>query len=108
MGARVSQGAAEEQQATELVVGALVLVAMQRVNDEDIVSVHALQWPRLVFAILEVALLVLGERCLEMRRDLLGEGAASRQAEQGERAVPHRSLQSDPGGNKTGFGRAGP
>jgi hypothetical protein len=93
VGPGVLEGAAEEEKAAQLVVRALLVIAMQGMDDEDVVALHAQERSRLVLAILEGALLVRRQRHLEARRDQFGEGTASFQPEESEGAMFHILLQ---------------
>src|ERR1019366_8160546 len=67
-GTGVLQRPDEEQKSAELVVGAANGPAVQRLDNEDIVAVDALERAGLVLAVLELAFLVRGQRLAEHRR----------------------------------------
>jgi hypothetical protein len=73
----------------------LLVIAMQGMNDEDVVAPHPLERPRLVLAVLEGALLVWRQRHFEARGNLFCEGAASFQREESGGAMLHVFLRPD-------------
>ena len=75
-GAGILERSDKEQQATELVRARPALLAMQRINDVDVAIANIDQWTGLVFAVLELALLMGTEFRMEMASDLLAQGTA--------------------------------
>src|SRR5690606_25493046 len=86
----VLQRTDEEQQPAQLVVGALIRAAVERLHDVAVAAAHALQRSGLVLAVLEIALLVRAELGAELRHDALGERPRRIQREQRETAFGHR------------------
>jgi len=86
----VLQRTDEKQQPAQLVVGALVRAAVERLHHVAVAAAHALQRSRLVLAVLEIALLVRAELGAELRRDALGERPRRIQRKQRQIALGHR------------------
>ena len=80
-GAGILQRAAKEQQPAKLVVAALVVVPIQRMQHEDVVAADILERTSLVLAILEAALLVRRKRDFQPTRHTLGKLPAALQTE---------------------------
>ena len=95
VGSGILEGAAEEEKSAQFVVSALHVIAVQGMDDEDVVAPYALERSRLVLAVLEGALLVRRQRHLESGGDLFREGAASFQREDSGGAMLHVFLRRD-------------
>ena len=80
----VLQCADEEQQPAQLVIGAVGRPPMQAVNDIDVGATNRIERPRLVFAILEVTLLMGRQRIPERPPDATPQFVRSVQGEQAE------------------------
>jgi hypothetical protein len=96
-GRGVLQGADEEQQADQLVVGAHARFAIERVDHVHVAAAHVLQRPCLVLAVLEFALLVAGKRHAERGGHPFTVGAAGVKREQAKLFPGHRTVSSGAG-----------
>jgi len=76
-------------QPAELVIGALLEVSVERLDDIDIPPSHALQRSRLVLTPFELPLLVVSQTHSELLGYTLAKGAARVQAEQREHSIAH-------------------
>src|SRR5262249_54171504 len=72
-GAGIFERADEEQQPTELVVGAFGGAAVEALHNINIGVADVLQWAALVLAVFEIPLLVRGQRLSESLRDAFAE-----------------------------------
>lgn len=89
---RILQGTDEEQQAAQLVAGALLEIPVERLQHVHVTSAHAGQGVSLVFAVLEGALLVPLERHAQVGGDRLAPSLGGGEGEQA-RGVLHSWLQ---------------
>ena len=55
---RVLQRGDEKKKPAQLIVAALSMITIKRLNNENVLAADANQWPRLMLAILELAFLV--------------------------------------------------
>ena len=76
-GGGVLQRADKEKKPAQLVIAALPIVAVERLNNEDILAADADQWPRLMLAILELTFLVQAGLNGKPKADLFTKGATA-------------------------------
>jgi hypothetical protein len=74
-GRRIAQSAQEKEQAAELVVHALLGIAMQRLNDKSVLPSYAHQRPSLMLTVFEFPFFVRAKCCLQMGADFFSEVA---------------------------------
>ena len=67
-GAGILDGADEEQQPAQFIVGALARPAVQALDHIDVRAIHGIERTRFVFAILELAFFMRRERLAQGRR----------------------------------------
>jgi hypothetical protein len=86
----VTQRAEEEQQTTQLVVDALMGIAIQGLNDKHVLASNTHQGPGFVLSVFEFSLFVQTQRSLQMRTHLFTEVPACIQGKHCQVRVIHR------------------